>query len=96
MKSNEIMDKSSQVQSALVMIQSFVTGRVIASAWWLGTLVMIQSYTANLAAFLTIKSSGTKIFSVADLARQTEIKYGLLESHQVQTFFDTSTRSPYK
>lgn len=68
---------------------------MIASAWWLGTLVIIQSYTANLAAFLTIKSSDNKIFSVGDLGRQTEIRYGLLESHQVQAFFDTNTRSPY-
>ena len=71
-------------------------GRIIASAWWLGTLVIIQSYTANLAAFLTIKSSSNKIFSVGDLASQSEIQYGVLQSHQVQTFFDTSTRSPYK
>ena len=58
-------------------------------------MVIIQSYTANLAAFLTIKSSNNKIFSVGDLARQSEIQYGYLDSHQVQSFFDTSTRSPY-
>jgi hypothetical protein len=31
------------------------SARVVASAWWFFTLILISSYTANLAAFLTVE-----------------------------------------
>ena len=37
---------------------------------------MISSYTANLAAFLTVERMESPISSVEDLAAQTKIKYG--------------------
>lgn len=68
----------------------------MAGAWWIGALIIVQSYTANLAAFLTIKSTGEEINAVEDLAHQTAIKYGTVRESQVQDFFDTALRSPYK
>uniref|UniRef100_A0A1I8FJ76 PBPe domain-containing protein n=1 Tax=Macrostomum lignano TaxID=282301 RepID=A0A1I8FJ76_9PLAT len=44
------------------------------------TLIMISSYTANLAPFLTVERMHSPIESVEDLARQTKIKYGTLAS----------------
>lgn len=42
--------------------------RIVASMWWFFTLIMVSSYTANLAAFLTIESLSSPINSVEDLA----------------------------
>lgn len=37
------------------------------SVWWFFTLIMVSSYTANLAAFLVIENKSSKIDSVEDL-----------------------------
>lgn len=41
-----------------------------------------------LAAFLTVERMVNSIESVEDLARQTEIKYGVLRGGSTQAFFD--------
>ncbi len=55
--------------------------------WWFFTLIMISSYTANLAAFLTVERMETPIESAEDLAKQTKIKYGCVESGSTGAFF---------
>jgi len=55
--------------------------------WWFFTLIMISSYTANLAAFLTAAQMDTPIKNVEDLARQTKIKYGSIEGGATASFF---------
>ena len=61
--------------------------RVISCAWAFFTLILISSYTANLAAFLTVQRMQTPIENVEDLARQTEIKYGSVLGGSTQNFF---------
>uniref|UniRef100_A0A1I8FMY9 PBPe domain-containing protein n=1 Tax=Macrostomum lignano TaxID=282301 RepID=A0A1I8FMY9_9PLAT len=61
--------------------------RLISGIWWFFTLIMISSYTANLAAFLTVERMHSPIESVEDLARQTKIKYGTLASGSTYQFF---------
>lgn len=51
-------------------------------------MILVSSYTANLAAFLTVERMVTPIESVEDLARQTEIKYGVVRAGSTQAFFD--------
>ncbi|KAI3378177.1 hypothetical protein SNEBB_004647, partial [Seison nebaliae] len=72
------------------------SGRIVASVWWFFTLIIISSYTANLAAFLTIERLVTPINSVEDLARQTEIKYGAVESGSTRQFIKTSKLPIYQ
>ena len=48
---------------------------------------MISSYTANLAAFLTVERMESPISSVEDLAAQTKIKYGSVGSGSTLAFF---------
>ncbi|ESO90628.1 hypothetical protein LOTGIDRAFT_123068, partial [Lottia gigantea] len=64
-----------------------ISGRIVGSAWWFFTLIIISSYTANLAAFLTIEKMVMPIESADDLVRQTEIKYGTLQSASTVQFF---------
>jgi hypothetical protein len=48
--------------------------RLLAGMWFFFALILIASYTANLAAFLTVETLEKPIESAADLAAQTEIK----------------------
>ncbi|KAL0124437.1 hypothetical protein PUN28_006343 [Cardiocondyla obscurior] len=70
--------------------------RMLTSMWWFFTLIMITSYTANLAAFLTIDKMDTPIKNVEDLAKQAKIKYGVLKAGSTSTFFRDSNYSTYK
>ena len=70
-----------------------ISTRMIAAMWWFFTLIMISSYTANLAAFLTVERMESPIESAEDLAKQTKIKYGCLESGSTRAFFRVSMGS---
>ncbi len=59
--------------------------RIVGGIWWFFTL--ISSYTANLAAFLTVERMESPIDSADDLAKQTKILYGLVEDGATMTFF---------
>ena len=72
-----------------------VPGRIIGGAWWFVVLIMISSYTANLAAFLTIEKMLTPIDSADDLISQSEISYGTLESGSTQAFFQVTISRSY-
>ncbi|RWS28884.1 glutamate receptor ionotropic: kainate 2-like protein [Leptotrombidium deliense] len=70
--------------------------RIIGAIWWFFTLILISSYTANLAAFLTVERMITPIESVEDLASQSKISYGTLESGSTMTFFRDSRIETYQ
>jgi hypothetical protein len=55
--------------------------------WWFFTLILISSYTANLAAFLTVERMVAPINSPEDLASQTEVQYGTLYHGSTWDFF---------
>ncbi|KAK1126358.1 Serine/threonine-protein kinase grik2 [Melipona bicolor] len=61
--------------------------RIVGGIWWFFTLIIISSYTANLAAFLTVERMITPIENAEDLASQTDIAYGTLDSGSTMTFF---------
>ncbi|XP_071864137.1 glutamate receptor ionotropic, kainate 2 isoform X3 [Bombus fervidus] len=70
--------------------------RIVGGIWWFFTLIIISSYTANLAAFLTVERMITPIENAADLAEQTQISYGTLEGGSTMTFFRDSKIGIYK
>ena len=70
--------------------------RTIAGIWYFFTLIMISSYTANLAAFLTVEKVVYPIESAEDLSLQTEIAYGCVGSGSTRSFFQESTIETYK
>ncbi|ESN95805.1 hypothetical protein HELRODRAFT_86346, partial [Helobdella robusta] len=73
-----------------------LSGRIVGSAWWFFTLIIISSYTANLAAFLTVERMLTPINGAEDLARQREILYGTVDSGSTKEFFKTSKINTYQ
>ncbi|XP_034489026.1 glutamate receptor ionotropic, kainate 2 [Drosophila innubila] len=70
--------------------------RIVATFWWFFTLIVVSSYTANLAAFLTIEKPQSLINSVDDLAdRVDDVTYGALKSGSTRKFFMTSDDDRY-
>jgi len=77
--------------------------RMVGGLWWFFTLIIISSYTANLAAFLTVRNRvkmqsiiltlikvermATPVESAEGLAEQSDIQYGTLVGGSTMTFF---------
>uniref|UniRef100_A0A5S6QD46 Glutamate receptor n=1 Tax=Trichuris muris TaxID=70415 RepID=A0A5S6QD46_TRIMR len=70
--------------------------RMVASVWWFFTLILISSYTANLAAFLTVERMEFTINGAEDLVKQTKIKYGSLNRGSTMQFFKDSKLPTYE
>lgn len=69
--------------------------RFAACFWFFFALIMIASYTANLAAFLTVETLERPIESVEDLANQNEIWYGAVVGGSTAGFFKKSENDVY-
>ncbi|CAH8489008.1 unnamed protein product [Heterobilharzia americana] len=86
----------SLVQQSSDIIPRATSTRIIGGIWWFFILIMTSSYTANLAAFLTIDRMQADIESVEDLARQTKIKYGTIHGGSTYSFFKHSDIPTYQ
>ncbi|XP_063534435.1 glutamate receptor ionotropic, kainate 2-like isoform X1 [Cydia strobilella] len=74
-----------------------VSTRMAGSMWWFFTLIMVSSYTANLAAFLTVESKFYAIKSVQDLANNPyDITYGAKKGGATLGFFKESDNLLYQ
>ncbi|XP_030025495.2 glutamate receptor ionotropic, kainate 3 isoform X3 [Manduca sexta] len=74
-----------------------VSTRMAGSMWWFFTLIMVSSYTANLAAFLTVESKFYAITSVQDLANNPYgITYGAKKGGATFSFFKESDNLLYQ
>ncbi|XP_032820591.2 glutamate receptor ionotropic, kainate 5 isoform X2 [Petromyzon marinus] len=82
-------------QGSEIMPRALST-RCVSGVWWAFTLIIISSYTANLAAFLTVQRMEVPIESAEDLADQTNIEYGTLQAGSTMTFFQNSRYQTYQ
>jgi len=64
--------------------------------WWFFALIMLASYTANLAAFLTMDRMSSSINGAEDLAKQVKVKYGAVKGGSTIRFFQESNFSTYQ
>ncbi|XP_076257962.1 ionotropic receptor 25a [Rhynchophorus ferrugineus] len=64
-----------------------LSGRLVAATWWLFGFIIIASYTANLAAFLTVSRLDTPIESLDDLSKQYKIQYAPVNGSSTMTYF---------
>ncbi|XP_055849584.1 glutamate receptor ionotropic, kainate 2-like isoform X2 [Episyrphus balteatus] len=70
--------------------------RVLASFFWLFTTIVVASYTANLAACLTLESPTSLINDVKDLAdRKGGVNYGAKSKGSTRNFFKNSEDPNY-
>ncbi|XP_031337563.1 ionotropic receptor 25a-like [Photinus pyralis] len=64
-----------------------LSGRLVAATWWLFGFIIIASYTANLAAFLTVSRLDIPVDSLDDLSKQYKIQYSPLNNSEQATYF---------
>lgn len=68
--------------------------RMMGASWWFFCLIIVSSYTANLAAFLVVETIVRPIKSAEDLAAlDGKIKYGAKRGGSTFKFFEVSTNN---
>lgn len=76
--------------------------RVVASIWWFFTLIIVSSYTANLAAFLTVTSMKDIITSAESLKecylndKKCPVEFGAKKGGSTLNFFKTAELETYR
>merc|ERR1711874_290911 len=65
-----------------------LSGRMVAATWWLFGFIIIASYTANLAAFLTVSRLEVPVGSLDDLTMQYKIQYAPLNGSVAAKYFE--------
>ncbi|XP_052046630.1 glutamate receptor ionotropic, delta-1 [Apodemus sylvaticus] len=71
-----------------------VAMRIVMGSWWLFTLIVCSSYTANLAAFLTVSRMDNPIRTFQDLSKQLEMSYGTVRDSAVYEYFRAKGTNP--
>ncbi|XP_042236338.1 ionotropic receptor 25a-like isoform X1 [Homarus americanus] len=64
-----------------------LSGRTLVAAYWLFVVLMLATFTANLAAFLTVERMQTPVSSLDELAGQSKINYTVLQSTATYQYF---------
>lgn len=64
-----------------------LSGRLVAATWWIFGFIIIASYTANLAAFLTVSRLEIPIETLDDLSKQYKIQYAPTLNSPAYTYF---------
>ncbi|XP_043589504.1 ionotropic receptor 25a [Bombus pyrosoma] len=64
-----------------------LSGRLVAATWWLFGFIIIASYTANLAAFLTVSRLEIPIETLEDLSKQYKIQYAPVINSSAYIYF---------
>ena len=65
-----------------------LSGRLVAATWWLFGFIIIASYTANLAAFLTVSRLETPVDSLEGLAKQYKIQFSPMNGSDSMIYFE--------
>nr|XP_049465632.1 uncharacterized protein LOC120956978 [Anopheles coluzzii]XP_049465633.1 uncharacterized protein LOC120956978 [Anopheles coluzzii] len=64
-----------------------LSGRTLVAAYWLFVVLMLATFTANLAAFLTVERMQTPVQSLEQLSRQSRIKYTVVKDSDTHDYF---------
>ncbi|XP_055586365.1 uncharacterized protein LOC129739019 [Uranotaenia lowii] len=64
-----------------------LSGRTLVAAYWLFVVLMLATFTANLAAFLTVERMQTPVQSLEQLSRQSRIKYTVVKNSDTHEYF---------
>ena len=59
----------------------------MAATWWLFGFIVIASYTANLAAFLTVSRLESKIDDLKKLSKQYKVRYAPIDDSSTDFYF---------
>ncbi|XP_074601073.1 ionotropic receptor 25a-like [Brevipalpus obovatus] len=65
-----------------------LSGRLVTATWWLFGFIVVASYTANLAAFLTVSRLDRNIQTFDDLTIQYKVRYSPVEGTATARHFE--------
>ena len=65
-----------------------LSSRVLVAAYWLFVVLMLATFTANLAAFLTVERMQDTVRSQEELNRQSKINYTVMEDSPYLEYFE--------
>ena len=82
------LSKTSNLCLLFSLISRTLSTRIICAIWYFFTLIIVSSYTANLAAFLTVEKETWPFTDAKGLADQKEVRYGCVFSGSTRTFFE--------
>uniref|UniRef100_A0A8C9TDI3 Glutamate receptor n=1 Tax=Scleropages formosus TaxID=113540 RepID=A0A8C9TDI3_SCLFO len=68
--------------------------RIVMGSWWLFTLIVCSSYTANLAAYLTVSRMDSAVRTFQDLSKQNDLAYGTVRDSAVYDYFKAKGTNP--
>ncbi|CAG7732603.1 unnamed protein product [Allacma fusca] len=63
------------------------SGRTLVAAYWIFVVLMLATFTANLAAFLTVERMQSPIRNLEHLAAQSSVKYSVAKNSTALNFF---------
>ncbi|EDV28578.1 uncharacterized protein TRIADDRAFT_19383, partial [Trichoplax adhaerens] len=86
----------SYLQQGVEAYPRSISGRLLATFYWFFVMVMVASYTANMAAFLTTSNLAVPVSSVQDLTKQSAIDYGTVIDSEAMDFLKSSTETVYR
>lgn len=64
-----------------------LSGRTLVAAYWLFVVLMLATFTANLAAFLTVERMQAPVQSLEQLSRQSRINYTVVRNSDTHEYF---------
>uniref|UniRef100_A0A3P9JIB1 Glutamate receptor, ionotropic, delta 1a n=1 Tax=Oryzias latipes TaxID=8090 RepID=A0A3P9JIB1_ORYLA len=82
------------VQQGTDSLLGSVALRIVMGSWWLFTLIVCSSYTANLAAYLTVSRMDNAVRSLQDLSKQGDVVYGTVRDSAVYEYFRAKGTNP--
>ncbi|KAI7804857.1 putative glutamate receptor ionotropic, partial [Triplophysa rosa] len=82
------------VQQGGESFMNSVALRIAMGSWWLFTLIVCSSYTANLAAYLTVSRMDNAVRTFQDLSKQTDLSYGTVRDSAVYEYFRVKGTNP--
>ena len=73
----------------------FTLARILTGCYWFCILIWVSTYTANLAAFFTVKNAASPINNLEDILKSS-YKVAIIESGSTYEFFKTSQYETHK
>ncbi|XP_063217386.1 ionotropic receptor 25a-like [Bacillus rossius redtenbacheri] len=64
-----------------------LSARTLVAAYWLFVVLMLATFTANLAAFLTVERMKSPVASLEQLAKQSRINYTVVKDSDTHEYF---------
>ncbi|XP_067622673.1 glutamate receptor ionotropic, kainate 2 isoform X2 [Eurosta solidaginis] len=90
------LSAASIMQAGCDILPKSAPFRAFCATWWIIAVIIPNSYTANLAAFLTKSKMESSVTDLKSLVDQTSIKFGTMEGGSTYTLFAESNETVYR